>query len=116
LPPRVKKKKRRTAAEGKRPAEGMQPAEAAAQAEREQGAAALLGRAARADKAAATAERPEDWLDAWTNMGVAIYSRYDELLVPDREQELSEEDPAAVVDGAAAKLMPQLTSQPTTNT
>jgi hypothetical protein len=99
LPPSVqkKKKKRRAAAEGKRPAAGKQPAEAAAQAERERGAAMLLRRAARAAKAAETAERPDtQWLGAWTNMGVAIYSRNNELLVPGREQEhVQEEDPAA---------------------
>jgi methylase of polypeptide subunit release factors len=112
LPPRVKKKKRIAAAEGNLLAEEKQPAETAAQAERERGAAALLRRAARAAKAAATAERPEHWLDAWTNMGVAIYGKNDELLVARCEQELSEEDPAAVADGAAAKPM----LQPKTNT
>jgi hypothetical protein len=81
LPPsaqkkKKKKKKRRAAAEGKRLAEGKQPAEAAAQAERERGAEALLRWAARAAKAAKAAE-PADgpdtqWLDAWTNMVVAI--------------------------------------------
>jgi hypothetical protein len=105
LPPRVKKKKRRAAAKGKRPAEEKQPAEAAAQAERERGAAALQRRAARAAKAPKTAERPENWLDAKTNMGVSIYDRNNELLVPGSKQELSEEDPAADADGAAAKPM-----------
>jgi hypothetical protein len=109
LPPRVKKKKRR-AAKGKRPAEGKQLAEAAAQAQT--GAAALLRRAARVAKAAATAERPEHWLGAWTNMGVAIYGRNNELLVAGCKQELSEEDPAAVANCATVKPMPQ----PTTNT
>jgi hypothetical protein len=44
-------------------------------------------------------------------MGVALYGRNNELLVAG-DDELLEEDPAAVTDGAAAKLMPQ----PTTNT
>jgi hypothetical protein len=71
-----KKKKRRAATEGKRPAEGKHPAEAAAQAERERGAAVLLRRAAREAKAAEPAEGPDtQCLDAWTNMGVAIYGR-----------------------------------------
>jgi hypothetical protein len=119
-----KKKKRRAAAQGKRPAEGKQPAEAAAQAERERGAAALLRRAARAAKAAKAAKPAEgpdtQWLDAWTNMGVAIYSRNNELLVPGRKQELvPEEDPAMAADSAAAKPMREQTeptTQPTTNT
>jgi hypothetical protein len=34
-------------------------------------------------------------------MGAAIYGRNDKLLVPDRKQELSEEDLAAVADAAA---------------
>jgi hypothetical protein len=124
LPPRVKKKKGRADAEGKRPPKGKQPAEAAAQAEREQGAAALLRRAARAAKAAKAADPAEgpdtQWLDCWTNMGVAIYGRNIKLLVPGLEQELlTEEDPAMVADGAAAKPMPEQTeptTQPTTNT
>jgi hypothetical protein len=102
LRPRVqkKKKKRRAAAKGKRLAKGKQPVEAAAQAERERGIAALLRRAARAAKAAKAAEPAEgpdkQWLDAWTNMGVAIYERNNKLLVPGRKQELvTEEDPAA---------------------
>jgi hypothetical protein len=111
-----KKKKRRAAAKGKRPVKGKQPAEAAAQAERKRGAAALLRRAARAAKAAKAAKLAEgpdtQWLDAWTNMGVAIYGRNNELLVPGHKQELvPEEDPA--------KPMPQQTeptTQPTTNT
>jgi hypothetical protein len=120
LPPRVKKKKkkRRAAAKGKRPAKGKQPAEAAAQAEREQGAAALLRRAARAAKAAKAAEMAEGpdthWLDAWTNMGVAIYGRNNQLLVPGREQKLvPEEDPTA-----AKPMLEQTepTTQPTTKT
>jgi hypothetical protein len=120
LPPSVqkKKKKRRAAAEGKRPAKEKQSAEAAAQAERERGAAALLRWAARAAKAAEKAEGPDtQWLDAWTNMGVAIYGRNNKLLLPGREQELvPEEDPAAAADGASAKPMPEPTTQPTTNT
>jgi hypothetical protein len=126
LPPSVqkKKKKRRAAAEGKRPAKGKQPAEAAAQAERERGAAALprwAARAAKAAKAAEPAEGPDtQWLDAWTNMAVAIYKRNNKLLVPGCEQELvQEEDPSAAANGAAAKPMPEQTeptTQPTTNT
>jgi hypothetical protein len=77
LLPRVKKKKRR-AAKGKLPAKGKPPAEAAAQAEKERGAAALLRRAARAARAAARMEQPEHWLDAWTNLGVALYRRIEE--------------------------------------
>jgi hypothetical protein len=57
------------------------------------------------------------WLDAWKNMGVAIYGRNNKLLVPGREQELvPEEDPAAAADGAATKPMPEPTTQPTTKT
>jgi hypothetical protein len=60
------------------------------------------------------------WLDCWTNMGVAIYGRNNKLHVPGREQELvTEEDPATVADGATAKPMPEQmepTTQPTTNT
>jgi hypothetical protein len=100
LPPRVKKKKRR--------AEQKPPAEAAAQAEREQVAAALLGRAARAAKAAARTAQTEPWLDAWTNMGVALYGRTEEPTVAG-DNKLSEEDPAPVADGAGAKSMPQQT-------
>jgi hypothetical protein len=120
LPPSVqkKKKKRRAAAEGKRMAKGKQPAEAAAQAERERGAAALLRRAARAAKAADTTEGPDtQWLDAWKNMGVAIYGRNNEHLVPGCQQELvPEEDTAVAADGTAAKPMPEPTTQPTANT
>jgi hypothetical protein len=50
---------------------------------------------------------------------VAIYGRNNKLLVPGREQGiLTEEDPAAVADGAAAMLMSQQTEptlQPPTN-
>jgi hypothetical protein len=63
----------------------------------------LLRQAARAAKAEQQAEQPDTgWLDSFTQMGVAIYGRNDELLVPGRKQE----DPAAVAnDGAAAMLM-----------
>jgi hypothetical protein len=56
-----------------------------------------------AAKAEQQAERPDTgWLDSFTQMGVAIYRRNAELLVPGRKQE----DPAAVAnDGAAAMLM-----------
>jgi hypothetical protein len=116
LPPIGKKKKRskrrREAAEGKPPAQ----AEAQAERGRERGAAALLRRAARAAKAEKQAERPDTgWLDSCTQMGVAIYGRNNELLVPGQKQE----HPAAVADGAAATLMSEQTeptSQPPTNT
>jgi hypothetical protein len=98
LPPRVKKKSR---------AKQKPPAVAPAQAEIEQGAAALLRRAARAAKAAARTAQPEPWLDALTNMGVALYGRTEEPTVAGYD-ELSE-DPAAVADGAAAKTMLQQT-------
>jgi hypothetical protein len=53
-------------------------------------------------------------------MGVAIYGRNNQLLVPGREQGIvTEEDPAAVAKGAAAKPMSEqteLTSHPPTNT
>jgi hypothetical protein len=63
----------------------------------------LLRRAARAAKAEQQAERLDTgWLDSFTQMGVAIYGRNNELLVPG----LKQEDPAAVADnGAAATLM-----------
>jgi hypothetical protein len=118
LPPRVKKKtrssrRREAAAEGKQPAQ--------AERERERGAAALLRRAAGAAKAAETAKGPDmGWLDSWTNMGVAIYGRNNQLFVPGHEQGIvTEEDPTAVADGAAAKPMSEqteLTAQPPTNT
>jgi hypothetical protein len=101
LPPIGKKKKRSKrqmeAAEEKPP----QPAQA--KRERERGAAALLRQAARAAKAEQQAERPDTgWLDSFTQMGVTIYGRNNELLVPGRKPE----DPAAVAnDGAAAMLM-----------
>jgi hypothetical protein len=103
LLPRVKKKK-------KRRSEPKPAAAAAAQAEGEQeaGAAALLRRAARAAKAAAKTAQLEPWLDAWTNMGMALYGRTEEP--PIAGDELSEEnDPSAVAEGAAARLMPQQT-------
>jgi hypothetical protein len=92
--------------------------------ERERGALALLrqtARAAEAAKAAEPAEGPDtDWLDSWTNMGVAIYERNNQLLVPGRKQGIvTEEDPAAVADGAAAKPMSEqmeLALQPPKNT
>jgi hypothetical protein len=123
LPPRVKKKKR-SSCHREAAAKGKQPAEAAARAERERGAAALLRRAARAAKAAKAAEPAEGpethWLDSWTNMGVVIYGRNNELIIPGREQGIvTEEDPATVADGAAAKPMPEQTEptkQPSTNT
>jgi hypothetical protein len=53
-------------------------------------------------------------------MGVAIYERNNQLLVPGRKQGIvTEEDPTAVADGAAAKPMSEQTeptSQPPTNT
>jgi hypothetical protein len=70
-----------------------------------------LRRAARAARAAARKEQPEHWLDAWTNIGVAHYGRMEPPPVAG-DDKLLEEDPAAVDDGAAAKPMPQ----PTTNT
>jgi hypothetical protein len=94
------------------------------QRERERGAAALLRHAARAAKAEKQAERPDTgWLDSFTQMGVAIYGRNDELLVPGRKQEdpapvadngaaatlMSEEDPAAVAKRAAAMPMSEQT-------
>jgi hypothetical protein len=122
LPPQVKKKtrssrRREAAAEGKQPAQ----AEAQAESERERGAAALLRRAARAAKAAEPAEGPDTgWLDSWTNMGEAIYGRNNQLLAPGHEQGIiTEEDPAAVADGATAKSMSEQTEptlQPPTNT
>jgi hypothetical protein len=123
LPPQVKKKKR-SHRRREVAAKGKQSAEAAAQAEREQGTAALLRRAARAAKAAKADELAEEqktqWLDSWTNMGMAIYGRNNELLIPGRKQELiTEEDPAAVAEGAAGKPMPEQTeptTQPSTNT
>jgi hypothetical protein len=124
----VKKKtrssrRREAAAKGKPPAQ----AEAQAERERERGAAALLRRGARAAKAAELVEGPDTgWLDSWTNMGVAIYGRNNQLLVAVREQGIvTEEDPsavangAAVADGAAAKPMSEQTEptlQPPTNT
>jgi hypothetical protein len=73
-----------------------------------------LRRAARAARAAARTEQPEHWLDAWTNMGVALYGGIEEPPVAEEddlleEDKLSEEDPTAVADGAAAKPMPQPT-------
>jgi hypothetical protein len=122
LPPRVKKKtrssrRREAAAKGKKPAQ----ADAQAEREREQGAAALLRRATRAAKAAEQAEGPDTgWLDSWTNIGLAIYGRNNQLLVPGRKQGIvTEEDPAAVADGAAMKPMSEQTEptlQPPTNT
>jgi hypothetical protein len=53
-------------------------------------------------------------------MGVAIYERNNQLLVPGRKQGIvTEEDPAAVADGAAAKPMSEqieLALQPPKNT
>jgi hypothetical protein len=76
---------------------------------------------ARAAKAAELAEGPDTgWLDSWTQMGVAIYGRNNQLLVPGREQGIvKEEDPAVVADGASAKPMSEQTEQtlqPPTNT
>jgi hypothetical protein len=82
---------------------GTRQAVAQAERARERGAAALLRRAARAAKAAEPAEGPDTgWLDSWTNMGVAIYGKSNQLLVPGHKQGIvTEEDPAAVADGAA---------------
>jgi hypothetical protein len=61
----------------------------------------LLRRAARAARAEQQAERPDTgWLDSFTQMGAAIYSSNDELLVPGRIQQ----DPAAVADNGAAAM------------
>jgi hypothetical protein len=116
LPPRVKKKtrssrRREAATEGKKPAEEAAQAAAQAERERERGTAALLRRAARAAKAAEPAEGPDTgWLDTWMNMGVAIYGRNNQLLVPGHKQGIvTEEDPAAVADGAAVKPMSEQT-------
>jgi hypothetical protein len=99
LPPIAKKKRK---SKHQREAE-KPPQPAQAKRERERGAAALLRRAARAARAEQQAERPDTgWLESFTQMGVNIYRRNDELLVPGRIQE----DPAAVADnGAAAMLM-----------
>jgi hypothetical protein len=109
LPVGKKKKRskcRRVAAEGKPPAQ----AEAQAKREREPGAAALLRRAAIAAKAEKQAERPDTgWLDSLTQMGVAIYGRNNNLLMPGRKQE----DPAADADDGAAAMLRLEQTEPT---
>jgi hypothetical protein len=102
LPIAKKKRKSRRRREAELP-----PQPAQAERQRERGAATLLRRAARAARAEQQAEWPDTgWLDSFTQMGVAIYSANDELLVPGRIQE----DPAAVADnGAAAMLMSEQT-------
>jgi hypothetical protein len=81
LPPIGKKKRRsRRRREAEPPPQQQQPAQA--ERHRDRGAAALLRRAARAARAEQQAERPDTgWLDSFTQMGVAIYSSNDELLV-----------------------------------
>jgi hypothetical protein len=126
LPPRVKKKtrssrRREAAAEGKKPAEEAAQAAAQAERERERGTAALLRRAARAAKAAEPAEGPDTgWLDSWTNMGVAIYGRNNQLLVPGCEQgNVTERRSCRGRQWLAAMPMSEQTeptSQPPTNT
>jgi hypothetical protein len=96
LPP-IGKKKRRS--RRRREAEPPQPAQA--ERHRDRGAATLLRRAARAARAEQQAERPDTgWLDSFTQMGVAIYSSNDELLVPGRIQQ----DHAAAADNGAAAM------------
>ena len=73
---------------------------------RDKGAAALLRRAEREARAEQRAERLDTgrldtgWLDSFTQMGVAIYSSNNQLLVPGRK---IRRDPAeGAGDGAAA--------------
>jgi hypothetical protein len=103
IPPIAKKKRksrRRWEAE-------LPPQPAQAEGHRDRGAAALLRRAARATRAEQQAERLDTGcLDSFTQMGVAIYSSNNKLLVPGRIQQ----DPAAVADnGAAAMQMSEQT-------
>jgi hypothetical protein len=110
LPP-IGKKKRRSRRQ--REAESPPPPQPA-QAERhsDRGAAALLRRAARAARAEQQAERLDTgWLDSFTQMGVAIYSSNDELLVPGRIQQ----DPAAGANNGAVAMQRSEQTGPTSS-
>jgi hypothetical protein len=110
LPPIGKKKKKssRRRREEVQPPTPQQPAQA--ERHRDKGAAALLRRAARAARAEQQAERPDTgWLDSFTQMGVAIYSSNDKLLVPGRIRQ----DPAAGADNGAAAMRTSEQTGPT---
>jgi hypothetical protein len=80
---------------------------------RDKGAAALLRRAERAARAEQRAERLDTgWLDSFTQMGVAIYSSTNELLVPGRK---IRRDPAEGADNGAAAMRTSEKTEPTSS-
>jgi hypothetical protein len=102
LPPPIERKKKKKKSTKRRREEVRPPPQQQAQAEghRDKGAAALLRRAERAARAEQQAERPDTgWLDSFTQMGVAIYSSTNKLLVPGRIRQDPAEGPG---NGAAA--------------
>jgi hypothetical protein len=131
LPPIERKKKKKSTRRRREEVRPPPPQQAQAEGHRDKGAAALLRRAERAARAERQAERPDTgWLDSFTQMGVAIYSSTNELLVPGKIRQDSaegadngaaamltseqtgptsgrrqEEDPAAVAERNAALLM-----------
>jgi hypothetical protein len=110
LPPIGKKKRRSRRRREAEPPPPPPPAQA--ERHRDRGAAALLRRAARAARAEKQAERPDTgWLDSFMQMGVAIYSSNDELLVPGRIQQ----DPATAADNGAAAMRMSTQTGPTSS-
>jgi hypothetical protein len=68
----------------------------------------IIEKGSKGSKGSSKDSTADPLLDSWTNMGVALYGRTEEPTVAG-DNKLSEEDPAAVANCAAAKPMPQQT-------
>jgi hypothetical protein len=110
LPLIEKKKKKSTRRRREEVRPPPQQQQAQAERHRDKGAAALLRRAERAARAEQQAERLDtSWLDSFTQMGVAIYSSTNKLLVPGRIRQ----DPDKGADNGAAAMRTSEKTGPT---